>query len=230
MTLVDILSDLKSGKEYEVITSWMEIPIRLKLGMRWVSPQERFVSFDFKGCKFKHIFSDKSSVYIKIGELFLLCKVFSNIKDELVLEVDSPVPAPPIVLREFIRVQPTEKEPVYISFCVEEDCMMRVKAVDISESGVGVVVHGEDANKIIDIFSQIATDVQRIHTPLDIEIELPKEGKVKAKGELKNIIGGYGDVYIRLGFKISLEESQRKRIRQYIMRRQREILDQLKSL
>lgn len=55
------------------------------------------------------MFSDQTPVYIKIGELFLLCKVFSNIRDELVLEVDSPVPAPPIVLREFIRVQPTER-------------------------------------------------------------------------------------------------------------------------
>lgn len=230
MSLVDILSDIKSGREYEVITSWKEIPIRLKLGVRWVSPQERFVSFDFTGCKFKHVFSDQTPVYIKIGELFLLCKVFSNIRDELVLEVDSPVPAPPIVLREFIRVQPTEREPVYVSFCLNDDCVMRLQAVDISESGVGVVVQGEDASRIMDVLSQIAADIQRIHTPLDVEIELPRDGTVRAKGELKNIIGGQGNVYVRLGLKINLEESQRKKIRQYIMRRQREILDQLKSL
>jgi len=55
-------------------------------------------------------------------------------------------------------------------------------------------------------------------------------GAGRAKGELKNIIGGQGNVYVRLGLKINLEENQRKKIRQYIMRRQREILDQLKSL
>jgi len=77
---------------------------------------------------------------------------------------------------------------------------------------------------------QIVSDVQRMHTVFDIEVELPKEGVVKAQGELKNIIGRQEDVYIRLGFKINLEESQKKKIRQYIMRRQREILDQLKRL
>lgn len=102
--------------------------------------------------------------------------------------------------------------------------------MDMSESGVGVVVQGEDASRIMDVLSQIAADIQRIHTPLDVEIELPRDGTVRAKGELKNIIGGQGNVYVRLGLKINLEENQRKKIRQYIMRRQREILDQLKSL
>jgi len=230
MTLAEILYDIKSGKEYEVITSWKEIPIRLKLKVRWVSPQERYISFDFKECKFKQVFSEKDPVYIKIGELFLLCKVFSNIRDELVLEVDSPVPAPPIVLREFIRVQPTEREPVYVSFCLGDDCVLKVEAVDISEYGVGVLLHKEEANRIMENLMQIVSDVQRMHTVFDIEVELPKEGVVKAQGELKNIIGRQEDVYIRLGFKINLEESQKKKIRQYIMRRQREILDQLKRL
>ncbi len=233
MSLTEILGDIKSGRECEVITSWKEIPIRLKLKVKWVSPLERFISFDVKNCKFKHLFSDRSQVYIKVGELFILCKVFSNIRDELVLEADSPVPAPPIVLREFIRVQPTEKEPVYVSFCISEDCVVKVKAVDISESGVGVLVNQEEAGRLIDLLSQIVSDIQRIHTPFDIEIELPREGTVRTKGELKkhnNIIGTQGDIYIRLGFKLDMEESQRKKIRQYVMRRQREILDQIKSL
>ncbi|MCS7171519.1 MAG: hypothetical protein N3D14_05805 [Aquificaceae bacterium] len=230
MALTDILRDLEKGKEYEVITSWKEIPIRVKLTIRWVSPSERFVSFNFRECKFRHVFSEKTPVYIKIGELFLVCKVFSNIRDELVLEVDSPVPAPPIVMREFIRVEPTEKEPVYVSFCVEDKCIVRAKATDISESGVGVTVLSEDINRFMDILSSIATDLHKMHTPFDVEIELPKEGKVQSQGELKNIISREGDVYIRLGLRIILKEDQKKKIRQYIMRRQREILEQLKSL
>lgn len=86
---------------------------------------------------------------------------------------------------------------------------MRLQAVDMSESGVGVVVQGEDASRIMDVLSQIAADIQRIHTPLDVEIELPRDGTVRAKGELKNIIGGQGNVYVRLGLKINLEENQR---------------------
>ncbi|MEN3028678.1 MAG: hypothetical protein ABDH29_05595 [Aquificaceae bacterium] len=230
MSLTDILRELEKGKECEVITSWKEIPIRVKLPLRWVSLQERFVSFDFRGCKFKHIFSDKNPVYIKLGEMFLACKVFSNIRDELVLEVDAPVPAPPIVLRESIRVEPTEREPVYVSFCAEDSCIARVKVVDISESGVGVTLHSEEASKLINLLSEIAVNAAKIHTPFDIEIELPREGKVQAQGELKNIISREGDIYIRLGFRIILKEEQTKKIRQYIMRRQREILEQLKSL
>ncbi len=230
MTVSDILKDLDKEKSCEVITSWKEIPIRVKFSVRWVSPQERFVSFDFKDCKFRQVFSDTVPVYIKVRELFLLCKVFSNIRDELVLEVDSPVPAPPVVLREFIRVEPTEKEPVYVSFCVEDNCVVRTKTADISESGVGILLNKEDTKRLIDILSQIATDASKIHTPFEIEIELPKEGTVRAQGELKNIISKERDLYVRLGFKINLREDQTKKIRQYIMRRQREILEQLKSI
>ncbi len=230
MTVSEILRDLDKEKYCEVITSWKEIPIRVKLSVKWVSPQERLVSFDFKECKFKHAFSDNVPVYVKLKELFLMCKVFSNIRDELVLEVDSPVPAPPIVLREFIRVEPTEKEPIYVSFCVEDKCVVRSKAVDISESGIGILLNKEDTKKLIDILSQIATDASKIHTTFEIEIELPREGTVRAQGELKNIVSKEGDLYVRLGFRINLREDQAKKIRHYVMRRQREILEQLKSI
>ncbi|MEJ5339016.1 MAG: hypothetical protein ACK42C_04955 [Aquificaceae bacterium] len=230
MMVADVLKELERERSCEVVTSWRQIPIRVKLSVRWVSPQERFISFDFKGCKFRHVFSDNVPVYIKVRELFLICKVFSNIRDELVLEVDSPVPAPPVVLREFIRVEPTEKEPVYVSFCVEDNCLVKTRAADISESGVGVLLSNEDTKRLVEILSQIATDASRIHTPFELEIELPREGVIRAQGELKNIISREGDVYVRLGFKINLREEQTRKIRQYIMRRQREILEQLKAL
>jgi len=230
MTVTDILKELERERYCEVITSWKEIPIRVKLPVRWVSHQERFVSLDFKECKFRQVFSETVPVYIKVRDLFLVCKVSSNIRDELVLEVDVPVPAPPVVLREFIRVEPAENEPVYASFCVEDNCVVRVKVADIGESGVSVLLSKEDTKRLIDILSQIATDVSKIHTPFEIEIELPKEGRVRARGELKNIISQEGDLYVRLGFKINLKEDQTKMIRQYIIRRQREILEYLKSI
>lgn len=230
MMTSEILKDLEKGKFCEVITSWREVPIRIKLPVRWVSPQERFVSFDFKDCKFRHVFSEKVPVYIKVREIFFACKVFSNIRDELVLEVESPVPAPPVVMREFIRVEPLEKEPVYVSFCSEDKCIVRVKAVDISESGVGVVLKKEHTDELMDILSRASTNVESIHMSFELEIELPREGVVRAKGELKNIISKEDNVYVRLGFKLNLEEDQTRKIRQYIMRRQREILEQLKSI
>ncbi len=230
MTLTDILKELDKERSCEVITSWRQIPIRVKLSVRWVSPQERFVSFDSRDCKFRRVFSDTVPVYIKVKELFLMCKVFSSVRDELVLEVDQPVPAPPVVLREFIRVEPTEKEPVYVSFCVEDNCIVRAKAADVSESGVGILLRKEDTTKLMDILSQIATDASKIHTPFEIEIELPREGVVRAQGELKNIISKKEDLYVRLGFKINPKEEETRKIRKYVMRRQREILEQLRLI
>lgn len=230
MNLSDILKELDKGKSYEVITSWKEIPIRVNLPVRWVSPQERFVSFDFKGCKFRHVFSDKTPIYIKLKELFLLCRVFSNIRDELVLEVDSSVPAPPIVMREFVRVEPKDTEPVYVSFCIKDNCTAKLKAADISESGVSVYLHTEEAKKLIEVLSEITTDAEKIHTPFELEIELPREGSISAVGELRNVISMDDGVHVRLGFSISIKENDRRKLRQYIMRRQREILEQLKAL
>ncbi|MFN7064931.1 MAG: PilZ domain-containing protein [Aquificaceae bacterium] len=228
MTLLDVLYALMDKRECEIITSWKEIPIRTKLPIKWISPKERFVSFNFRDCKFKNVFSDRSPIYVKIEEVFLLSKIFSNIRDELVLEIESPVPAPPIVLREYIRVQPTETEPIFVSFCIEENCMFRAKAVDISESGVGIVIYEKYTDKLMDILSNIATDIQKIHTPFKVNIELSKEDSIETLGELKNVIKE-GD-YVRLGIKLNLSEEQKKRVRRYIMRRQREILEQLKSL
>lgn len=228
MTLMDLLTILSTKKECEVITSWKEIPIRLKLPIKWVSSRERFISFDFKTCKLRHAFSDRNPIYIKLEEIFLLCKLFSNIKDELILEVETPVPAPSIILREHIRVQPTETKPVYVSFCLDGVCIMKEKVVDISESGIGVMIHEKDANKLMDMLSQIITDIQKIHSSFEIQIEFPEGTNIKTVGELRNIIKE--DVYVRMGFKLELSENQRKRVRQYIMQRQREIIDQLKSL
>lgn len=228
--IADIIRELEKVRLCEVITSWKEVPIRVRLPLKWVSPQERLVSFDLRRCKFKRVFTDSVPVYIKVGEMFLLCKVFSNVKDELVLEVEAPFPAPPVVLREFIRVEPSEKEPVYVSFCVENVCSARAKAVDISESGVGVLLSKKEVGELLEVLSEIATNASKIHTPFDIRIELPREGIAKGQGELKNMLSREEDLYVRLGFKIDMEENQRKKIRQYVMRRQREILEQLKSM
>lgn len=228
MTLLDILTILSTKKNCEVITSWQEIPIRLKLPIKWITSKERLISLDFKTCKFKHIFSDRNPIYIKLEEIFLLCRLFSNIRDELVLEAESPVPAPPIVLREYIRVRPAEAQPVYVSFCMEGVCIVKVKATDISESGIGVILQEEDASKLMDMLSHLVADIEKIHSPFEIEIELPKEEKIRATGELKNIIKE--DIYVRLGFKMEFSEDQRKKVRRYVMQRQMEIKEQLESL
>ncbi|MFN3598530.1 MAG: PilZ domain-containing protein [Aquificaceae bacterium] len=228
MTFSDILTALSKKKECELITSWKEIPVKLKLPIKWISSKERLISFNFKECRFKSVFSGTDPVYIKFNEIFLSCRIFSNVRDELVLEIESTVPAPHIALREYIRVQPKETEPVYVSFCVGDNCILKARVINISESGVGILIYEKDANKLLEILSDISTDVQKIHTIFDIYLELPHEDNIKTVGELRNIIKE--NDYIRIGLKMDLDEKDRTKVRRYIMQRQREILEQLKSI
>jgi len=227
MDTAELLKSIKVGEPYEIITTWQGVPVRIKQKVRWVSVPDRFVSFDFSDCKFRRAFS-KEKVYVKLGELYLECDIFSNIRDELVLYVNTVSPPPPVVMREFVRVEPSESKPVYVSFCAGEDCMVSAKAVDVSESGVGVMLSKEDVAKLFSMLD--SAEGEAYHKTFSMVIELPEEGSISAIGELKNILSKDEDIYVRLGFKIELKPADLRKIRSYIMKRQREILDKLRSL
>jgi c-di-GMP-binding flagellar brake protein YcgR len=228
MDIAELLKNIKVEEKYEVITTWHEIPVKTKQKVKWVSVPDRLISFDFSGCKFKQAFSDEK-VYVKLGELYLECDIFSNIRDELVLRVNMVSPPPPVVIREFVRVEPSKSKPVYVSFCVGEDCMVSAKAVDISESGVGVIISKEDVTKLLSSMLNSA-EGEVYHKTFSMVIELPEEGSISALGKLKNIRSNNEDTHFRLGFNIELKPADLKKLRSYIMKRQREILDKLNSL
>ncbi len=228
---MELLRNIEKGDTYEVIVSWKEIPIKVKLKVRWVSPQERFISFEFKDCRFKSIFSADKEVYVKLGDVYLLTEVFSNLRDELVLEVESITPPPPIVMREFVRVQTSEKEPVYVIFYLDEENTLLVKATDISEMGVGVLIDKGQVERLLsslDVPQEGSSAL--IHRSLPLLIEMPDGYKLKAEGELRNIITQEGATYVRLGFSIRLPERDLKHIRAYVMRRQKEMIEHLNML
>jgi len=227
MDTAELLKNIKVGEPHEIITTWQGVPVRIKQKVRWVSVPDRFVSFDFSDCKFKRAFSNEK-VYVKLGELYLECDIFSNIRDELVLYVNMVSPPPPVVIREFVRVEPSESKPVYVSFCAGEDCIVSVKAVDVSESGVGLMLSKEDVAKLLSMLNN--SEVEPYHKTFSMVIELPEEGSISALGELKNILSKDEGIYFRLGFKIEPKPADLKKLRSYIMKRQREILDKLKSL
>ncbi|WP_448588393.1 hypothetical protein [Thermocrinis sp.] len=227
MNIDELLRDINKGHSYEVITAWHGVPVRIKLKVKWVSTQDRLVSFDFSECKFRRAFT-KEKVYIKLGEIYIECEIFSNIRDELVLLVNSVSPPPPVVLREFVRVEPSKNKPVLVSFCVEDECISSVEAVDISEKGVGVMLTKGEMEKL---FSILSTDDGRgYQRSISLVIEIPGEGPIEAVGELKNLISKDEGVYFRLGFKLNLGMSDLRKLRNYIINRQREILEKLRSL
>jgi hypothetical protein len=223
----ELLKSIKVGEPHEIITTWQGVPVRIKQKVRWVSVPDRFVSFDFSDCKFKRAFSNEK-VYVKLGELYLECDIFSNIRDELVLRVNTVSPPPPVVMREFVRVEPSESKPVYVSFCAGEDCIVSAKAVDVSESGVGVMLSKEYVAKLLSMLN--TPEGESYYKTFSIVIELPEEGRISALGELKNILSKDEGIYFRLGFKIEPKPADLKKLRSYIMKRQREILDKLMSL
>ncbi len=226
MNIYDLLKDIKERHSYEVVTTWQGVPIRIKLKVKWVSLRDRFVSFDFSECKFRRAFAEEK-VYIKLGEIYIECDIFSNIRDELVLVANAVSPPPPVIMREFVRVEPSENKPVFVSFCIENECIGPAKAVDISEKGVGVVLPKQDIEKL---FSALGTNIKEAYNNIPLIIEIPGEGSIKAVGELKNIVGKEEGVYFRLGFKLDLTPPDLKKLRNYIINRQREILEKLRTL
>jgi len=227
MDTAELLKSIKVGEKHEIITTWQGVPVRIKQKVRWVSVPDRLISFDFSDCKFKRAFSNEK-VYVKLGELYLECDIFSNIRDELVLHVDMVSPPPPVVMREFVRVEPSESKSVYVSFCTGEDCIVSAKAVDVSESGVGLMLSKEDLAKLFSMLN--SAEGEAYHKTFSMVIELPEEGSISALGELKNILSKDEGIYFRLGFKIEPKPADLKKLRSYIMKRQREILDKLRSL
>ena len=227
MNVYDLLKEIKEGHSYEIITTWHGVPVRIKLKVRWVSLQDRFVSFDFSECKFRRAFAEEK-VYIKLGEIYVECDIFSNIRDELVLVANSVSPPPPVIMREFVRVEPTENKPVFVSFCIENECISSVKAVDISERGIGVLLPKQEVEKLFSILGANSKEVY--HNSIYLIIEIPGENPIEALGELKNIISKEDEVYFRLGFRLDLRPSDLKKLRNYIINRQREILDKLRIL
>ena len=100
--------------------------------------------------------------------------------------------------------------------------------MDVSESGVGLMLSKEDVTKLLSMLD--SAEGEAYHKIFSMVIELPEEGSISALGELKNILSKDEGIYFRLGFKIEPKPADLKKLRSYIMKRQREILDKLKSL
>ena len=166
---------------------------------------------------------------IKSGhEVYIECEIFSNIRDELVLLANSVSPTPSFVMREFVRVEPAKDKPVIVSFCVEDECITSAEAVDISERGVGVILKKDETEKLLSVLHLDNREIYQKN--IYILIELPGEGPMEAVGELRNILNKDEGIYFRLGFKLDLKPSNLSKLRNYIMKRQREILEDLRSL
>jgi c-di-GMP-binding flagellar brake protein YcgR len=226
MGVFEILEQIEAGERLEVITEWCGIPVKMKLTVKWVAVKDKVICLDIVDCKFRHVFRISSEpIYIKIEQprqAYIQCEIYNReYRDELILLVEYETPPPPVIVREYVRVVPSESKPVYVSFFMGGEEIIG-EAADISEKGVGVLLSKESAEKLIQL------GVPGEYCPnitLTLSINLPNGNKVPATGELKNI--STDPKQVRMGFKLYIARPHDEILRRYIMGRQRELLTAL---
>ena len=220
--------ELREGNNYEVITRYKEIPIRLKLKLNWI--EEDLIGFEGGNYSLIKVFSTEEPIYIKLGEdVFLKTMLFSNLRHELILRKDTITETPPFMKREMVRVEPDPSKPVYANICIDEVCSYRLQVANISERGICVLVHHEDED-IINRLEDIVEKHGKGRSAVTVEIDLPDGEKVKGEGVIRSITEKEDDIYVKIGllFKGDLEET--RKLSNYVLNRQREILNSLRMI
>jgi len=222
--------ELKEGSTYELITSYKEIPIRLRLKLKWIEEEDKLIGFDGGDYTLIKVFSAEIPVYIKLSEdVYLKTSLFSNLRHELVLKIEGETSPPPFIKRELVRVEPDPSKPVYANLCIDDVCSFRLQVANISERGLCVLVHHEDED-IIERLEEIVEKHGRDKPDINIEIEFPDGEIARGKGEIKSITEKEDDIYVKIGLLLSGYPEDLRKISNYVLNRQREILNSLKML
>jgi hypothetical protein len=105
-----ILEQIEAGERLEVITEWCGIPVKMKLTVKWVAVKDKVICLDIVDCKFRHVFRMSSEpIYIKIEkprQAYGQCEIYNReYRDELILLVEYETPPPPVIVREYVRVE-----------------------------------------------------------------------------------------------------------------------------
>lgn len=217
------------GKRYEIITKYKEIPVKVNMTLRWVEDEGRLLGFDWGGTPFRQVFSTIEPVYIKLlPKEYAQTYVFSNLGKELVLTVENFVDLPEFLRRSSVRVEPDEKNPVLVELRFDQR-EVTVEAKDISETGVGVIIHTEEQREFMEHLKGVLEHLREgLEPEFLVKIHLPGVGVAEGKGRLRNLIGLGTDVYVRLGFELNFPREGLAKVRNYIVNRQREIIRTLR--
>ncbi len=219
------LKGLKVGERYEIYTKVKEIPVKTVLKLVWIDSSSRLVGFDWGNCIRRGAFQPGNVVYVKLSEnRFLRAGVVSN-RDELVIEPEGEGGTPEFLKRRAVRVEVDPSKPVLVNLKIGGK-RYRTQARDISEYGVGVVFRkdSEEGREILMLLEE------RKDRWVDIELTLPKYGRVHAKGRVRRKEEHDGEIYVRFGFELEFSEEHRAKVRKYILERQQEIVKSLRLL
>ncbi len=222
---------LKTGEHYSIITKYKEVPVKAHLKLSWTDREGNLLGFDWRRSHLKPAFSTLDSVYVKLNpQEYIKTQVFSNLGKELVLSVDDIVSPPEFIKRRAVRVEPDENRPVKVRIYFNHNSLDAL-ASDVSETGVGISL---DINSNRDFVEFIKAKLEELREDefieLSIHVELPCGDVVEGTGRLKNVIGLGKDVYVRVGFEINFPKKEINKIKNYVMDRQKEIVQSLRLL
>ena len=227
----DLLSSLVEGKVYQVVANYKEIPIRVNLILNWIEKKDGLIGFDWGGSNLKRAFSTIGPVYVQLSESsFLKTEVFSNLGKELVLTAISITPPPEFIRRRSVRVEPRENEPIRVK--LEMDDLSTTSIVkDISETGIGIILDSDTQRSFIEALKNKLDHLKEDdHVHFNITVSLPKCGEENGEGKLRNVVGLGKEIYVRLGFEVNFPQDELKKIKRYVIKRQREIIQSLRML
>ncbi len=199
----------KRKKPITVLEFYKEVPVTCRTSIKSIA--ENQIKLDFKNCS-KKIFSENKDIFIKINESpkpisATILKI--DYRNNEIVVSNFRFTEIPQERRRFVRVQP-DKE---IEITLENGKTAKGKIVDISLGGVGIVFKTDPG------FEKGSSGKVRFEID-GTEIELTGEVKYTVPYD-----GGY-----RIGFEFLLTSRAEELLSEYIMRRQFEILKELRSI
>jgi len=212
--IAEWLKEIKEkGTPVEVTSFFEELPIRVKVKLldfddkflQWESNPKLTLAADYAGKLFFY-FNDPN-----FGTKRLLEAPVTYYGKKMV-ETAFPTPsADPRFERELLRVTVSEKAPVKGSIIKEEELPVRVR--DLSEEGVGIIV-----------------PKGKLKMGDELEVNLLVNGiPIKGKGKVVRIEPHSEGELAGIKF-TSIDRSGKRTLCDYIIRRQREILNQIRLL
>ncbi|RMA97959.1 flagellar brake protein [Hydrogenothermus marinus] len=202
---MNVIDWIQEKKVIDVYAFYEEVPIKVKIELHEIDFDKEQIIWSLNE-KLLFALSKTKELYFEYNETIYVMGVIIYNKEEMVTTFPT-VAAEPKLKRNHIRVQTSEEDPIYIKF---DD--YKIKAWDISEGGVGILLQkpdlfeiGKEYKFILEIFNK----------------------DFKVKGEVVYIKEIDKSNY-KIGIKfINISPTLEDTIFKYILKRQKEILKKL---
>ncbi len=237
--LRQIIPKLQKGKEYNIYTLYRDVPVNVKTKLLWIDMSQAniiYIAFDWKNVSMKYAFQTGNPVYIKISipyekrelSFYIKCNIFSNLRDELVLIPEIIIEVPPFLNRSSVRVEIDFKTETFAKMCQEElnECFEDLSVKNISENGFAIRITKDEDGKYLDMFNELK-DLINKNMIFDVELNINKD-IIRGVANLVNIYDEPNEVIA--GFKFNPDKRDLQKLRAFIIKRQQEIIQEIKAL